>query len=281
MEWNDALIYRDIGWLVSWAKDAQESLDMMLVAYRVSEDHKVLLPHFVAIDGATVTHIASPVDPPSKEEVKEFLPQYKPLYPLDPAFGPVTKAQHVAPSLIGPEQRKVIDVAMKKARSVIEEYWKDYAMLVGRKYQPFMETEGMEDAKIALITMGAYAKDAVYVAKKLRKEGIKIGVVRLRYWRPFPTDDLRRVLKDVKAVGVIDFSYSFGSPDSTGAFFNDIRSALYESDSRPLLLDFIFVGGREPSLLHFEQASRLLDESARMGIVKKVAYWLTLRGEDI
>jgi pyruvate ferredoxin oxidoreductase alpha subunit len=281
MEWNDALMYRDVGWLVSWAKDSQEALDMTLVAYRVSEDPRVLQPQFVAVDGATVTHIASPVEPPTKEHVDEFLPPYKPPYPLDPAYGPVTKAQHVAPSLIGPEQRKAVDVAMKNAKDVIREAWKDYARYVGRDYPPFIETHYMDDANIALITMGAYSKNAVYVAKKLREEGVKIGVVRLRYWRPFPTDELRKTLEGVEAAGVLDFSYSFGSPDSTGAFFNDIRSALYDSDSRPLLTNFMFVGGREPSLKHFEEAARSVKESKEAGKVKKVAQWLTLRGEDI
>ncbi|MEM4601873.1 MAG: hypothetical protein QW808_03125, partial [Desulfurococcaceae archaeon] len=106
MEWNDALAFRDTGWLISWAKDPQEALDMTLVAYRVAEDHRVLLPHFIALDGATITHIAAPVEVPAKKSVEDFLPPYKNPYPLDPALGPITKAQHIAPSLIGPELRK-------------------------------------------------------------------------------------------------------------------------------------------------------------------------------
>ena len=281
MEWNDTLIYRDVGWLVSWAKDAQEALDMTLVAYRVSEDHRVLLPQFVAIDGATVTHVASLVESVAKEQVVEFLPPYEPPYPLDPAYGPITKAQHVAPSLIGPEQRKVTDVAMKNSKEVIKEAWNDYMRYVGREYPPFIETNYIDDADIALVTMGAYTKDAMYVAKKLRGKGVKIGVARLRYFRPFPADELRKVLTNVKAVGVLDFSYSFGSPDRVGAFFNDVRSTLYESDSRPLLMNFLFIGGREPSVAHFEQAARLVREAAETGKVKRLTWWLTLRGEDV
>jgi pyruvate/2-oxoacid:ferredoxin oxidoreductase alpha subunit len=281
MEWNDVLTFRDSGWLISSAKDPQEALDMTLLAYRVSEDRRVLLPHFIAVDGATITHISTPVEPPSREKITEFLPPYKPPYPLDPAYGPITKAQHIAPSLIGPELRKVIDVSMKNSISVIREAWKDYSRYVDRNYSPFIETKLMEDADIALVTMGAYARDAMYVANKLRKEGIKVGVTRLRYFRPFPAEELRQALESVKAIGIMDFSFSFGSPDSTGILCNEVRSALYKHDGGPLMTDFLFTGGREPSIEHFETAIRLVQRSAERGNVEKRVWWLTLRGEDI
>lgn len=280
MEWNDVFIFRDNGWLMSWAKDVQEALDMTLVAYRVSEDHRVLLPHFVSVDGATITHIATPVEIPRREQVKEFLPPYKPPFPLDPAYDPVSKAQHVAPSLIGPELRKVIDTSMKNSKDVIQEAWQDFSLRVGRKYSAFIEAKFMEDAEIVLVTMGAYSKDAFYLANKFRREGVRVGVVRLRYFRPFPTAELREILRDAKAIGVIDFSYCFGSPDSSSVLFNEVRSALYEDNSNQLLLDFMFVGGREPSLEHFERALKILTDSVKTGKVRKRVYWLTLRGED-
>jgi pyruvate ferredoxin oxidoreductase alpha subunit len=281
MEWNDVLTFRDHGWLMSWAKDPQEALDMTLVAYRVSEDHRVLLPHFVAVDGAAITHISTPVEPPNKNEVAEFLPPYKPPYPLDPAYGPVTKAQHIAPSLIGPELRKIIDKAITRTMDVIPEAWKAYARLVGREYPPFIESRYMEDAEIALVTMGAYSKDVMHVAGKLREQGVRVGVVRMRYFRPFPSKELTEALRKVKAIGVVDFSYSFGSADSSSVLFNEVRSALYKNNLRPVLMDFMFVGGREPSVKHFEQAIRLLQHGAEKGVAEKPVRWLTLRGEDM
>ena len=281
MEWNDVFLFRDVGWLVSWAKDPQEALDMTLVAYRVAEDRRVLLPHFVAMDGAAITHVSTPVETPPKEGVTEFLPPYKPPYPLDPAHGPVSKAQHIAPSLIGPEQRKLVDVSIKNSREVIREAWKDYSRYVGRQYSPFIESILMEDADIALVSMGAYTKDAVYAARRLRQRGIKAGVVRLRYWRPFPTDELRTALRNTKAVGVLDFSYSMGSPDFAGAFFNDIRSALYQNSSKPPVIDFILAGGREPTVRHFEQAIDLVQQASQAGGASRIVHWITLRGEDV
>ena len=281
MEWNDVFLFRDVGWLVSWAKDPQEALDMTLVAYRVSEDRRVLLPQFVAMDGAALTHVSTPVQAPTREGVAGFLPPYKPPYPIDPAYGPISKAQHIAPSLIGPEQRKLIDVSMKSSREVIKEAWKDYNKYVGREYPAFIEESMMDDAEIALVTMGAYTKDAVYAAKKLRKQDIKVGVVRLRYWRPFPADELRTALESIKAIGVLDFSYSMGSPDFTGAFFTDVRSALYSGDARPPLIDFVLAGGREPSVRQFADAITAVHDAARRGTAGRLVRWVTLRGEDV
>jgi pyruvate ferredoxin oxidoreductase alpha subunit len=279
MEWNDVLMFRDVGWLVSWAKDPQEALDMTLVAYRTAEDRRVLLPHFVTVDGAVVTHISTPVEPPAKEKVTEFLPPYKLLYPLDPAYGPITKAEHIAPSLIGPEQRKRIDSAMKSSKSVIVDAWEDYARYVGRRYDPFIEKIMMDDADIALIGMGAYTKDAVYAAKKMKEKGIKAGVLRLRYWRPFPYEELREAMKGIKAAGVLDFSYSFGSPYHGGVLYNEVRSALYGSTDVPIAC-FILAGGREPTVKNFERAIEVVNDAAKGKEFKSVS-WLTVRGEDI
>lgn len=281
MEWNDVFTFRDHGWLMSWAKDPQEALDMTLVAYRVSENRNIMLPHFVAVDGAAITHVSTPVEPPNNNNITSFLPPYKPEYPLDPLYGPVTKAQHIAPSLIGPELRKVLDNSMAKSREAIKNSWKEYSNYSGRDYPPFIESTYMDDAEIALVTMGAYSKDAIYAARELRKQGIKTGVVRLRYFRPFPNRELAEALGKAKSVGIIDFSYSFGSTDSSSVLFNEVRSALYESGARKPLIGFMFVGGREPSVKHFEKAIKLLGKSTSGGTTGRLVYWPTLRGENL
>ncbi|MEM0151340.1 MAG: pyruvate ferredoxin oxidoreductase [Thermoplasmata archaeon] len=281
MEWTDILTTRDLGWLISWPRDVQEAVDMTIVAYRVAEDRRVLQPHFIAIDGAAITHISMPVVLPTKEEVAPFLPPYNPPYKIDPDYGPITKGMHIAPSLIGPEERKVIDVSFKKSREVIKEAWKDYEKYVGRKYDPFIESKNMDDAEIALISMGAYMKDIEYVAQKLRSEGIKIGTIRLRYLRPFPDRELALLLENVKAAGIVEFGFSFGSPYGTGPIYHEVSSALYDLDSRPKLLDFLFLGGREPTVMHFRKAAEKVLELKNGKKLEKKTYWLTLRGEDI
>jgi pyruvate ferredoxin oxidoreductase alpha subunit len=281
MEWTDIMTTRDLGWLISWPRDVQEATDMTIVAYRVAEDKRVLQPHFIAVDGAAITHVSAPVIPPDKETVAEFLPPYDPPYRIDPEEGAVTKAMHIAPSLIGTEQRKVIDYSFKRSMDVIVEAWNDFGKYTGRKYPPFIESKNMEDAEIALIGMGAYMKDVEFVAENLRREGIKIGTVRLRYLRPFPAEELSKILEDVQSAGVIEFAFSFGSPYRTGPLYHELATSLYHLDKRPKLLDFLFLGGREPRTEHFKKAAEKLIDIKNGNLPEKRAYWLTLRGEDI
>jgi len=282
MEWNDTFLFRDSGWMIGWAKDPQEALEMVLVAYRVSEDPRISLPSFVALDGAAITHIASPVKTPTKENVDEFLPPYKPLYPLDPLYDPVAKAIHIAPSLIGPEQRKVVDVAMKRAKKeVIPQAWKLWNEITGSNYPTFIDEQYIDDADYILVSMGAYSKNVEYITEKLRAKNIKVGSIRLRYFRPFPADELRKACENAKAVGVVDFSYSFGSPFYGSVLFNEIKASLYGMKNSPLIMSFIFAGGREMIIEDLEKAANLLIKGVKAGKIEKPVRWLTLRGEDI
>ncbi len=280
MEHNDAFSVRDLGWLIQFAENSQEAMDMTLIGYRVAEDHRVLLPWVVGTDGFTTTHVASPVDFPAKEQVEKFLPPYKPPYPLDPAVGPITRAQHVAPSLIGPEQRKQIDVAMKNAKKVMAEAYKDFAKIFGRTYNPLIEKDMMDDAEIAFVLMGAYSQNLRVFIQRLRKKGEKVGMVKIRSVRPWPTEELQKALSGVKAVGVFDFDFSYGSPDYAGVIFNEVKASLYDLDERPNAVNFLCAGGRDVMTEHWERALELTKEAAKAK-PKKLVHWLTLRGPDI
>jgi len=281
MEWNDALLFRDVGWLMSWAKDPQEALEMTLVAYRIAEDEKVLLPYFVAVDGATITHVASPVAPPAKSQVEEFLPPYKPAHPLDPAREAVSKAMHISPSLIGPEQRKALDAAMKRAKTrVIPEAWRAWGDVAGKETPAFLETKHAEDADYVMLTMGAYSKNVDYVVGKMRDRGVKMGSMRLRYFRPFPTEEVREALDGVKGVGVVDFSFSLGSPSNGSILYNEVKAALYDAEERPRVMGFIFAGGREMKIADLSKAAELLVDSTRKGRADRPVRWMMVRGED-
>ncbi len=281
MEWNDAFLFRDVGWLMNWSKDPQEALEMTLVAYKIAEDERVLLPHFVALDGATITHVASPVLPPKKDLVDRFLPPYKQPHPLDPSYDTVSKAMHIAPSLIGPEQRKSLDAAIKRAKNVvIPEAWKSWGDITGKEVDPWFESMKMEDADYVLLSMGAYSRNADYIVEKLREKGIKVGSLRLKYLRPFPTEELKNILEDVRGVGVIDFSFSLGSPWNGSVLYNEVKAALYDSKNRPIIMDYIFAGGREMTLTELENSTKQLIESVKKGKVDKPVRWVTVRGED-
>jgi pyruvate ferredoxin oxidoreductase alpha subunit len=281
MEWNDAFMFRDVGWLMSWSKDPQEAMEMTIVAYRIAEDQRVLLPHFVALDGAAITHVASPVTPPTKEQVSKFLPPYRPMHPLDPAKDTVSKAMHIAPSLIGPEQRKSIEAAMKRAKEIIiPTAWREWEEITGKEYSPFYEGRQLEDADYVIVTMGAYSRSVDYVVDKMRERGINIGSLRLKYFRPFPGEELANVLVGAKGVGVVDFSYSFGSPNGGSVLYNEVRAALYGARREPLIMDYIFAGGREMTIAELEGSFNSLVEAVKKGKADRPVRWVTVRGED-
>jgi pyruvate ferredoxin oxidoreductase alpha subunit len=139
----------------------------------------------------------------------------------------------------------------------------------------------MEDADYTIISMGAYSRDVEYTVKKMRRSGIKIGSLRLKYFRPFPAEELAKILNSVRGVGVVDFSYSLGSPWNGSVLYNEVRAALYEAKQRPLVMDYIFAGGREMKLFELENSIPELIKSVKKGRVDKPVNWVTVRGEDI
>lgn len=249
VEHNDAMLVRDLGWLIVWASTAQEALDTTLIGYRVAEDPMVRMPCAVAMDGGYLTHSQHMVKIPTKEAVKRFLPPYdlgeRRLHPDNPIS--------IAPQVNedwGMEIRRQNWEAAKRAVGVIRKAYEEFESIFHSGYQnPFFEefmTEGADTIIVGMGTVSAAAKTAV---KQMRKNGDKVGYVKLRWFRPFPSEDLRRVLSRAAHVGVIDRDFAHGGPDDAGVLFNDIRAALYKSKSRPPLIDFIAgLAGREVSI---------------------------------
>jgi len=247
VEHNDALAVRDLGWLLTWVSTAQEAFDTALIAYRVAEDKRVSLPCAISCDGAFLTHSQSIVDVPSQEMVNSFLPRYdrgdKQLHPNNPiTIAPQANEDWVM------EIRKQNDMAARRARDVIIEAYDDFNAKFGRGGEPFIERYMMEDAEVALVGMGTLAMPVKVAVRKMREQGKKVGFVRVRWFRPFPTIELQDALSGVRAVGVIDRDYSFGSTFFSGVLANELRSALYPAVHRPTIVSFIAgLGGRELS----------------------------------
>ena len=247
VEHNDALAVRDLGWMLNWVDTAQEALDTALIAYRVAEDPRVFLPCAISCDGAFLTHSQAIVHVPTQEAVNAFLPPYnrgdKQLHPDNP----ITIAPQVNEDWLM-EIRMQNDAAMRRAHDVIKEVYADFHEKFGREVEPFIEQYMMEDAEVALVGMGTLAMPVKVAVRKLRKEGKKVGFVRVRWFRPFPTQELQKALAGVHAVGVIDRDYGYGSAFHAGVLANDLRSALYPLERRPKILSFIAgLGGREIS----------------------------------
>jgi pyruvate ferredoxin oxidoreductase alpha subunit/oxalate oxidoreductase subunit alpha len=272
-EHTDGLTVRDQAWLMGWAETPQEALDMSLMFYRIGEDQRVSLPQFACQDGYFVSHILGEVDIPEKAQVAEFLPPYKPLHYLDPAHPLILGAQ-IEPQM-GPPLQYQRHLAMQTARTVIREATEEFNGIFGRAYAPFLEPVAMDDAEVALVLQGAHTATARVVVKKLRDLGHKVGLIKLRSLRPFPAEELRDALKDVKAVGVIDNDVAFGASGGGGALLPEVRSALYGLGDRVKTLGFVGgLGGEVISREDFYHIIRTLSAAATADRLDKDVYWL-------
>ncbi len=248
VEHNDALAVRDLGWMLAWVETAQEALDTALIAYRVAEDKRVFLPCAISCDGAFLTHSQAIVNVPSQAAVDSFLPPYDRAEKLLHPDNPITIAPQANEDWVM-EIRRQSDAAMRRARGVLIEAYEDLNAKFGRGGEPFIERYMMDDAEIALVGMGTLAMPVKVAVRKMRAEGKKVGFVRVRWFRPFPTAELQEALGEMAAVGVIDRDYGFGSAFHAGVLAGDLRSALYPLERRPKVVSFIAgLGGREVNI---------------------------------
>ncbi|MGD0329313.1 MAG: transketolase C-terminal domain-containing protein [Nitrososphaeria archaeon] len=249
VEHNDALAVRDLGWLLVWAATAQEALDTTLLLYRIAEDPQVMFPAALAMDGGFLTHSQHMVRIPSKELVNKFLPPYslgdRRLHPDNPiSIAPQANEDWVI------EIRKQNAEATKQVPAVVNKAYKEFEEVFNRDLgNPWLEEYMMEDADVTILGMGTLAITAKAAVKRLRKRGLKVGVVRPKWFRPFPTELLKKILSPVGAVAVVDRDFAYGSPFYSGVLYSEIRSTLYGSRNRPTITNFIAgLGGREISI---------------------------------
>ena len=278
-EHNDALCVRDLGWLLTWVDTAQEALDTALICYRVAEDPRIFLPCAIGADGAFLTHSEALVKIPSQDQVNQFLPQYDRGDKLLHPDNPITIAPQANEDWVM-EIRKQNDEAMRRAHGVIEEAYRDFHRLVGRQGgNPFVETYLAEDAEVLLFGQGTLSLPVKVGVRKLRAQGHKVGFVRLKWLRPFPTQEVQAALQQAKAVGVIDRDYSFGSPHHGAVLYHEVRSALYDLDPRPRVASFICgLGGREVTVDSVTEMSEILLKTAATGRLDQPNSWIGVRG---
>ena len=245
--WNDqqdSISLRDSGWLQFYAEDNQEAVDLHYIGYKVAEDHRVLLPVMVCFDGFILSHTYEPVDMLSQEQVDAFLPPFVPKYVLD-AKAPVSMGMYATPDYYL-EFRYETDQAQKRALEVIREAGCEFGELFGRDYSALVESYRMEDAETAIVAMGSICGTTKDAIDEMREDGIKVGLVRIRCFRPFPAEDLKAALAGVRRVAVLDKNISLGAGGGTarGAVALEVRDALYGA-SVPVLDYVIGLGGRD------------------------------------
>jgi pyruvate ferredoxin oxidoreductase alpha subunit len=245
---SDLMAVRDVGWIQMICENGQEAFDTTLIAFRVAEDRRVLLPTMVHMDGFFLTHVIEPIIIEPKEKVQQYIPPCKYPFPLD-ADKPVTMGAF-APPVIFTEAKKAQEVKLRNSREVIDEAWQEFENVFGRKYKA-VETYKTEDATTLLLTLGAFSGTAMDAVDNLRAAGQKVGLARIRLWRPFPFADLRQAVKNAELLIVLDRALSFGGPG--GPVFSEVRSALYSEAKRPRILGFVGgLGGRDLTVEDFE-----------------------------
>ncbi|MBF0531204.1 MAG: pyruvate ferredoxin oxidoreductase, partial [Deltaproteobacteria bacterium] len=183
--WNDhsdVMAERDTGWIQLFADNGQESLDLTLQAFRIAEDHDVLLPVMVNLDGFTLTHVIEPVMMPDQEEVNKFLPPYNPKLWLN-LDKPISMGVFGIPEIYY-ETKKAVDEALVGSIKTIKHVWSEFEKQFGRKYST-VETYKTEGAETILVTMGSIGETAMTAVDEMRAAGLPVGLVRIRLWRPF------------------------------------------------------------------------------------------------
>src|SRR6266566_1776230 len=276
VEHNDALTVRDLGWQLVWVDSAQEALDTALIAYRVAEDRRIFLPCALSCDGAFLTHSQSLVNIPSQEKVNQFLPRYNRADLLLHPDNPITVAPQGNEDWVM-EIRRQNYAAMERTYGVIKEAYADFERIFGRSYgNPFFEEYMTEDADVVLLGMGTLSTPVKVAIRKMRKEGKKVGFVRMRWFRPFAAEELAKCLSRFKGVGVIDRDFSLGSPYSGGVLATETRTALYHASQRPPVIGFICgLGGREVTVPDVVKMSDIVYEAAD-GKAQPLTQWIGL-----
>jgi len=240
---SDSMAERDSGWIQFYVESSQEAFDTTLQAFKISEDKRVLLPVMVCLDGFILSHVIEAVDVLDKEEVAKFLPKFSPKYVLDPKR-PITMGAWTSPEFYL-EFKKQQEDALREAKKCIAEVNEQYGRLFGRKYgNGFIETVQVEDADIVLVTLGSMTGVARVAVNKLRDNGMKVGLLRIRSFRPFPAEEIREAVKTAKVIAVASRDVSLGS--FGGAALSEVRSALYESNKKPHIVGYVLgLGGRD------------------------------------
>jgi pyruvate ferredoxin oxidoreductase alpha subunit len=274
--WNDqqdAIGARDVGWIQLYSENVQEAVDTTPQAYKIAEDPDICTPVMVCMDGFILTHVYEPVELLDKGKVSSFLPAYHPKDVLDPA-NPKTIGAFADPTTYT-EFRYLQFEAQKKALAKIEAVAKEFEEIFGRSFGGLIDTYRADDAEIVIVTLGSVIgtiKDAI---DAMRSEGIKVGLVKVRSYRPFPVKALKEALKDVAVIAVLEKDVSIGNE---AGLITDLKAAFYNSNIRTPIVGFTAgLGGRDITVKDIKKMVQKA-MAARMGIESEFEF-LSLRTE--
>lgn len=271
---SDAMGARDAGWIQIYAENNQEVYDNYVQAFPIAE--AVRLPVMICMDGFITSHAVENIELLEDGEVKDFVGEYYPEHSLlkageTMAVGPYDVTHYYF------EHKKQEAEAMKDAKRAILDQGKRFGQQFGRTYG-FFEEYCMEDAEEALLLIGSTAGTAKAAVDQLRAQGKKVGLIKLRVFRPFPAEELAQALSHCKAVAVMDKSEGFSS--CGGPIFAETRSALYDLEQRPKLINVVYgLGGRDVSTGDIAALYQRLEHIAETGEIGEVYTHMGVRGE--
>ena len=252
-DFTDVISCRDTGWMTAFCATHQEIYDEILMSYKICEDYEVLLPKFVAYGGFILSHTSKPVIIEDQDLVDSFLPPLPdekgwPHIWIDPER-PLMFGNLIMPSGFYYEFRMKIHDTMIRAKEKIKSVAKDFEKIFGRNYgNGLIQEYKMDGADVGMVIYGDLALQMEQAVDDLREEGYKVGMVKLRYFRPFPVEDIIEIAKKVPLLGVVDRATAFGSPTG-GPVSCEVKTALHDIKGTARILPMINgLGGREVTL---------------------------------
>ncbi len=237
---TDSLAQRDTGWMQFYAENNQEVYDGVLMAFKVAET--VNVPAMIVESAFILSHTYDVVEMIPQELVDEFLPPRKPLYTLTDFDNPISVGALATPNDYY-EFRYKLAKAHEEAVKVIKDVGNEFGEMFGRDYSEMIEKEHIDDADFVFMGMGSLMGTVKEAVELLRKEGYKIGYAKVRWFRPFPKEELREIASKVNGIAVLDRNFSFGQE---GILFNEAKGVLYSAKSKPVMKNYIVgLGGRD------------------------------------
>ena len=271
---SDSMGARDSGWIQIYSENNQEAYDNFVQAYRIAEHKDVRLPIMICQDGFITSHAVENISLLEDKEVKDFVGEYNPEEYLLNEDHSMAVGPYDTPAFYM-EHKKQQAVAMENAKQVILDVAAEFEKLSGRKYGLF-ETYKLDDAEMALVIINSAAGTAKDAVDRLRAEGKKVGLLKIRVFRPFPAEEIAEALKNVKVIAVMDRCEGFSSQG--GPLGAEVKSALFTAGSTAKVVDYVYgIGGRDVRVENIEEVYAALEEILTTGNVGETYRYLSLR----
>lgn len=270
---SDFYTARDFGWMMFMSENAQEAYENIIMAIKIAENHDVLLPAIVNLDGFVTSHSTQVVEVYDDDVITNFVGVRNPKYSLldfdnPTTFGPLSLFDSYF------EIKRTQIEAMKNARKVIPQVFEEFGKITGKKYD-FIETYKTEDADIILMALNSTCGTAKVAIDNMREKGIKAGLLKIRVFRPFPEEQIRKVLEGAKIVGVLDRAASVGALGTP--LYMEVLATMYKSQKRPLIQNYLYgLGGRDINPQHIEETIMDLTKILEKGEIQDEHKYINL-----